>query len=72
MVSSLEVNHKPVELARKGTEVCIKVSPSGGEAPRLLGRHFEQTDLLISKVRRPDRHTSSPPRHPGSSLPCHR
>ena len=50
VVSSLEVNHKPVESARKGTEVCIKVE-SQGDAPRLYGRHFDHTDMLVSKVR---------------------
>ena len=51
VVSSIEVNHKAVELARRGEEVCIKVEASGGEAPRLYGRHFDHTDLLVSKVR---------------------
>ena len=48
-MSSIEVNHKAVELARK-EEVCIKVESTGGDAPRLYGRHFDHTDLLISKV----------------------
>ena len=51
VVSSIEVNHKAVDLARKGEEVCIKVESSGGEAPRLYGRHFDHTDLLVSKVK---------------------
>ena len=49
VVSSLEVNHKQVEIARKGEEVCIKIEPTGGEAPKLYGRHFDHTDLRISK-----------------------
>ena len=51
VVSSIEVNHKTVELARKGEEVCIKVEATGGDAPRLYGRHFDHTDLLVSKVK---------------------
>ena len=50
VVTSLEVNHKAVETARKGQEVCIKIEPVPGEAPRLVGRHFDETDLLVSKV----------------------
>lgn len=50
-MASLEVNHKPVETCRKGTEVCLKIEAVGGEAPRLYGRHFDHTDLLVSKVR---------------------
>ena len=50
VVSSIEVNHKTVDSARKGEEVCIKVAATGGDAPRLYGRHFDHTDLLVSKV----------------------
>ena len=50
MVTSLEVNHKPVDVCRKGVEVCMKIESVGGEAPRLYGRHFDHTDLLVSKV----------------------
>lgn len=51
-MSSIEVNHKAVDLARKGEEVCIKVEATGGEAPRLYGRHFDHTDHLVSKVKK--------------------
>lgn len=44
------MNHKPVDNARKGMEVCAKIEPTGGEAPRLYGRHFDHTDMLVSKV----------------------
>lgn len=49
-MSSLEVNHKAVDVCRKGVEVCVKIESVGGEAPRLYGRHFDHTDLLVSKV----------------------
>ena len=49
-VVSIENNHKPVDVAKKGTEVCIKVEPVPGDAPKMLGRHFDETDLLVSKV----------------------
>ena len=50
VVSTLEVNHKQVDIARKGEEVCIKIESTGGDAPKLYGRHFDLTDLLVSKV----------------------
>jgi len=51
-VSSMEVNHKQVDKATKGQEVCIKIDPIPGEAPKMYGRHFEASDLLISKISR--------------------
>lgn len=51
-IVSIEMNHKPMEVARKGAEVCIKIEPVGGEAPRMFGRHFDETDLLMSKISR--------------------
>lgn len=49
-MTSIEINHKTVESARKGQEVCIKIEPVPGEAPKMVGRHFEDTDMLVSKV----------------------
>uniref|UniRef100_A0ABD2WSN6 Elongation factor Tu-type domain-containing protein n=1 Tax=Trichogramma kaykai TaxID=54128 RepID=A0ABD2WSN6_9HYME len=51
IVTSIESNNKPVETARKGQEVCIKIEPIPGEAPKMFGRHFDETDMLVSKVR---------------------
>lgn len=50
IVTSIECNHKQVESARKGQEVCIKIEPIPGESPKMYGRHFEETDILTSKV----------------------
>jgi translation initiation factor IF-2 len=50
-VVSLEMNHKPLDVARKGQEVCIKIEPISHEAPKMFGRHFNENDLLMSKVR---------------------
>lgn len=49
-VTSIENNHKSVEVARKGMEVCIKIEPIPGESPKMFGRHFDETDMLVSKV----------------------
>ncbi|KAK4886677.1 hypothetical protein RN001_002948 [Aquatica leii] len=52
IVTSIEVNHKSVESARKGMEVCIKIEPIPGESPKMFGRHFDEKDFLISKISR--------------------
>ncbi|XP_017798471.1 PREDICTED: eukaryotic translation initiation factor 5B [Habropoda laboriosa] len=52
MVTSVEYNHKPVESARKGQEVCVKIEPVPGEAPKMFGRHFDEKDFVVSKISR--------------------
>ncbi|XP_023247839.1 eukaryotic translation initiation factor 5B [Copidosoma floridanum] len=52
IVTSIESNHKNVESARKGQEVCIKIEPIPGESPKMYGRHFDEKDMLISKISR--------------------
>ncbi|KAI9531636.1 Translation Initiation Factor 5B, partial [Dissostichus eleginoides] len=52
IVTSIEMNHKSVESAKKGQEVCIKIEPIPGEAPKMFGRHFEATDMLVTKITR--------------------
>ncbi|CAI9572302.1 unnamed protein product, partial [Staurois parvus] len=52
IITSIEINHKPVDVARKGQEVCIKIEPIPGESPKMFGRHFEATDYLVSKITR--------------------
>lgn len=51
VVTGIEVNHKPVESAKKGQEICVKIEPIPGEAPKMYGRHFEAVDIIVSKVR---------------------
>ncbi|XP_063222722.1 eukaryotic translation initiation factor 5B [Bacillus rossius redtenbacheri] len=52
VVTSIENNHKPVESARKGQEVCVKIEPVAGDSPKMFGRHFDEKDFLISKISR--------------------
>ncbi|XP_030008523.1 eukaryotic translation initiation factor 5B [Sphaeramia orbicularis] len=52
VVTSIEINHKPVEVAKKGQEICIKIEPIPGESPKMYGRHFEATDIIVSKITR--------------------
>lgn len=51
VVTSIEMNHKSVDSAKKGQEVCVKIEPIPGESPKMYGRHFEATDIIVSKVR---------------------
>ncbi|XP_054159384.1 eukaryotic translation initiation factor 5B-like [Oppia nitens] len=51
-VTSIEVNHKHVESARKGQEVCLRIEHFGSDAPKLYGRHFDHQDLLVSRLTR--------------------
>uniref|UniRef100_A0A1A9Z984 Elongation factor Tu-type domain-containing protein n=1 Tax=Glossina pallidipes TaxID=7398 RepID=A0A1A9Z984_GLOPL len=49
VVTSIEMNHKQIESARKGQAICIKIEPIPGESPKMYGRHFDATDELVSK-----------------------
>jgi translation initiation factor 5B len=51
-ISSIEVNSNPVGMAKSGEEVCIKIDNTTGDAPRLIGRHFEIQDELVTKISR--------------------
>lgn len=51
-VTSIQSNHKELETARKGEEVCIKIENVSADAPKMIGRHFEDSDLLISHISR--------------------
>ncbi|KAH8379834.1 hypothetical protein KR009_007488 [Drosophila setifemur] len=52
IVTSIESNHKNIDSARKGQEICIKIDPIPGESPKMFGRHFEAEDMLVSKISR--------------------
>ncbi|XP_063068409.1 eukaryotic translation initiation factor 5B [Engraulis encrasicolus] len=52
IVTGIEVNHKAVDSAKKGQEICVKIEPIPGESPKMFGRHFEATDLIVSKITR--------------------
>uniref|UniRef100_T1PH61 Eukaryotic translation initiation factor 5B n=1 Tax=Musca domestica TaxID=7370 RepID=T1PH61_MUSDO len=52
IVTSIESNHKQLETARKGQEICVKIEPIPGESPKMFGRHFEADDMLVSKISR--------------------
>jgi len=33
-------------------KVCIKIEAPGGDAPKMIGRHFDEKDLLMSRISR--------------------
>ncbi|CAF4964491.1 unnamed protein product, partial [Rotaria socialis] len=51
-IDGIQKNGKPLDIARKGSEVCIKIVSMPGEAPKAYGRHFDKDDILMSKVSR--------------------
>merc|ERR1712013_359464 len=50
--TSLQKNEQDVDVAKKGDEVCVKIENPGGDAPKMYGRHFDENDLLISRISR--------------------
>ncbi|KAJ8256240.1 hypothetical protein COCON_G00201040 [Conger conger] len=52
IITSIEINHKTVDAAKKGQEICVKIEPIPGESPKMYGRHFEATDIIVSKITR--------------------
>ncbi|KAH0660589.1 hypothetical protein KY289_029337 [Solanum tuberosum] len=52
-IASIENNHRPVDSAKKGQRVSIKIVGSNSEEKqKMFGRHFEIEDELVSKVSR--------------------
>ena len=52
-VTSIELNHKAVQSVRKGSpSVAIKIENASYESPRMFGRHFTESDELVSKITR--------------------
>lgn len=49
-VTSIQINHKDVEEAKKGTSVAIKIEHEPGSQAKAYGRHFDHTDELVSRV----------------------
>ncbi|XP_054787148.1 eukaryotic translation initiation factor 5B [Prosopis cineraria] len=52
-IASIENNHKPVDYAKKGQKVAIKIAGSNPEEQqKMYGRHFEIDDELVSHISR--------------------
>eukprot|EP00092_Neocalanus_flemingeri_P030651 GFUD01033281.1.p1 GENE.GFUD01033281.1~~GFUD01033281.1.p1 ORF type:complete len:1168 (+),score=526.34 GFUD01033281.1:43-3546(+) len=50
--TGIQHNSKDVDTAKKGDEVCVKIENPGGDAPKMFGRHFDETDMLTSRISR--------------------
>ncbi|KAK4363219.1 hypothetical protein RND71_018460 [Anisodus tanguticus] len=52
-IASIKNNDKPVDSAKKGQKVSIKIVRSNTEEQqKMFGRHFEIEDVLVSKISR--------------------
>ncbi|KAG6408498.1 hypothetical protein SASPL_131511 [Salvia splendens] len=52
-IASIENNHRPVDYAKKGQKMAIKIIGSNPEEQqKMAGRHFEVEDELVSKISR--------------------
>ncbi|CDY20385.1 BnaC02g24310D [Brassica napus] len=51
-IASIENNHKPVDYAKKGSQVAIKIIASNPEEQKMFGRHFDMEDELVSHISR--------------------
>ncbi|GLJ18361.1 hypothetical protein SUGI_0324990 [Cryptomeria japonica] len=52
-IASIEINHKAVDMAKKGEKVAMKIVGSNAdEAQKMFGRHFEMEDEFVSHLTR--------------------
>ncbi|RWR79243.1 Elongation factor [Cinnamomum micranthum f. kanehirae] len=50
-ITSIEINHKQVDVAKKGQQVAIKIVGSNPEEQqKMFGRHFDINDELVSHI----------------------
>ena len=52
IVTGMQFDHKTIDHATKSQEVCIKIEGAPGDTPKMVGRHFDETDILVSKITR--------------------
>ena len=51
-VTSIELNHKAQDKAKKGLSVAIKIEVPVGDQQKAYARHFDHEDELVSKISR--------------------
>ncbi|TIC20138.1 P-loop containing nucleoside triphosphate hydrolase protein [Wallemia mellicola] len=54
-VGSIEINHKPLDIVKKnqtGAGIAVKIDNPHNQAPKMVGRHFQESDLLLSHISR--------------------
>mmetsp|Transcript_62284 Transcript_62284/g.157395 ORF Transcript_62284/g.157395 Transcript_62284/m.157395 type:complete len:1365 (+) Transcript_62284:122-4216(+) len=51
-VGGIEKERKPVQMARRGESVCVKIEQNTSQTHITYGRHFDYTNLLYSQITR--------------------
>lgn len=51
-VASIEKDKKPLQSARKGQNVCVKLEQNTQQKSIMYGRHFDHNNMLYSKISR--------------------
>lgn len=51
-MTSIEKDHKPIEEAVAGDEVCIEIAQPEDKQQFMVGRHFNHEDQLVSQITR--------------------
>lgn len=51
-VSGIEKDHKPIQVARRGDTVCVKIEQNTAQKNIAYGRHFDHTNQLFSLITR--------------------
>jgi len=51
-VGGIERDHKPVQVARRGDVVCVKIEQNTAQTHIAYGRHFDYTNQLFSHITR--------------------
>lgn len=51
-VAGIELNRKPIDVAKKGQQVAVRIEQPSYDPTRMFGRHFGEKDELVSKISR--------------------
>jgi translation initiation factor 5B len=51
-VGGIEVQHKPVDIAKKGQQIAVRIEGSQGDQAKTAGKHFVESDTLVSMISR--------------------
>lgn len=49
-ITGIQKDHLDLQEAKAGEDVCIEITQPPEKQQYMIGRHFEATDLLYSKV----------------------
>ncbi|KAI3384574.1 hypothetical protein SNEBB_003638 [Seison nebaliae] len=51
-VAGIQIEGASLDIGKKGQNVCLKIDPIAGDVAYMFGRHFEVTDILMSRITR--------------------